>query len=115
MPPPSPRASRSIGGVLEIVEEQDIAIGAVADAAAIGEIEFVSDSSNNDYHLPIRDLPPRQHGHEAGGSSSATDPTLLAILEWMMADQQRAAEEQVRRDRAQAAVNGAMQTRQDEL
>ena len=100
VPPLSPRATRSTGGVLETEEEQDIAIGAVADAEATGEIEFVCDSSDDDYHLPIPDLPPRQHDHEAGGCSSATDPTLLAILEWMRADQQKAAEEQVRRDRA---------------
>ena len=60
-------------------------------------------------------LPPRQHDHEAGGSSSATNPALLAILEGMRAAQQRAAEEQARRDRDQAAINAAMQARQDEL
>jgi hypothetical protein len=97
-PPPSPRATRSSRGVLEI-EDQDIAIGAVADAEAKEEIEFASDSSDDDYRLPIPDLPPRQHDQEAGGSSSAIDPALLAILEGMRADQQRAAEEQARRDR----------------
>ena len=61
------------------------------------------------------DLPPRPHDHEAGGSSSASDPALLAILEGMRADQWRAAEEQARRDRDQAAINAAMQARQDEL
>ena len=110
-PLPSPRATCSIGAVPETKEEQDIAIGAVADAEAEEEIDFASDSSDDDYHLPILDLPSRQHDHEVGGSSSATDPTLLAILEGMRADQQRAAEEQARRDRAQAAVNVA---RQDE-
>jgi len=33
----------------------------------------------------------------------------------MRADQQRAAEEQARREREQVAVNAAMQARQDEL
>jgi hypothetical protein len=33
----------------------------------------------------------------------------------MRADQQRAAEEQARRDREQAAVNAAMQAKQDKL
>ena len=61
------------------------------------------------------DLPPRTHDHEAGGSSSAMDPALLAILEGMRADQRRAAEEQARRDRDQAAINAAIQARQDEL
>jgi hypothetical protein len=40
---------------------------------------------------------------------------LLAILEGMRADQQRATEEQARRDREQAVVNVAMQAWQDEL
>jgi hypothetical protein len=48
------------------------------------------------------------HDHEARGSSSATDLVLLAILEGMRANQQRAAEEQVRHDRELAAVNAAM-------
>ena len=98
-PPPSPRATRSLGGVIETEEEQDIAIRAVADAEAEEEIEFATDSSDDDYHLTIPDLPPRQHDHKAGGSSSATDPVLLAILEGMRADQQRVAMEQARRDR----------------
>jgi len=34
VPPPSPRATRSTGAVPEIEEEQDIAIGAFADAQA---------------------------------------------------------------------------------
>jgi hypothetical protein len=87
----------------------------VADAEAEGEFHFASDSSNDDYHLLIPDLPPRQHDHKAGGSSTATDPALLAILEGMRADQQRVAEEQARRDRVQAAINAAIQARQDEL
>ena len=69
VPPPSPRATRSSGVVPEI-EEQDIAIGAFADVEAKEEVEFASDSSDDDYHHPILDLPPRQHDHEAGGSSS---------------------------------------------
>jgi len=87
VPPPSPRATNSSGRVLETEEEQDIAIGAVADVEAEEEIDFASDSSDDDYHVPIPDLPPRQHDHEVEGSSSATDPTLLAILEGMRADQ----------------------------
>jgi len=63
----------------------------------------------------VSDLPPRAHDHEAGGSSSATDPALLAILEGTRADQRRATEEQARRDRDQAAINAAIQARQDEL
>jgi len=63
----------------------------------------------------VSDLPPRAHDHEAGGSSGALDPALLAILEGMGADQRWAAEEQVRRDRDQAAINAAVQARQDEL
>jgi hypothetical protein len=59
VPPLSPRATRSSGEVPEIEEEQDIAIGAVADAQAEEEIEFASDSSDDDYHLPILDLPLR--------------------------------------------------------
>jgi len=86
VPPPSPRATRSSGGVLETKEELDIAIGAVADVEAGEEIDFASDSSDDDYHIPFPDLPPRQHDHEAGGSSSATDPALLAILEGMRAN-----------------------------
>jgi len=111
VPPPSPRATRSSGVVPETEEEQDIAIGAFADAEAEEEIEFALDSSDDDYHLPIPDLPPRQHDHEAGGSSTATNPALLAILEGMRVDQRRAAEEQARRDRDQAAINAAMQAR----
>jgi len=65
------------------------------DAEVEEEFKFASDSSDDDYRLPIPDLPPRQHDHEAGGSSSATIPALLAILEGMRADQWRAAKEQV--------------------
>jgi len=57
------------------------AIGAFADAEAEGEFDFASDSSDDDYRPPVSDLPPRAHDHEAGGSSSASDPALLAILE----------------------------------
>jgi hypothetical protein len=84
-PPPSPRATHSTGAVTKIEKEKYIAIGAVADAEAEEEFEFASDSSDDDYHLPILDLPSRQHDHEAGGSSSAIDPALLAILEGMRA------------------------------
>jgi len=92
-----------------------MAIGLVADAEAEEEFDFATDSFDDDYQLPIPDLPPRQHDHEAEGSSFATNPALLAILESMRANQQRAAEEQARRDREQArrdreqaAVNAAM-------
>jgi len=115
VPPPSPRGTHSSGAIPETEEEQDIAIGAFADAEAEQEFDFASDSSDDDYRLPVPDLPPRTHDHEAGGSSSATDPALLAILEGMRADQRRAAEEQARRDRDQAAINAAIQARQDEL
>ena len=115
VPPPSPRGTRSSGAVPETEEQQDIAIGAVADAEAEGEFDFASDNSDHDYHPPVSDLPPRVNNHEAGGSSSATDPALLAILEGMRADQRRAAEEQARRDRDQAAINAAIQAHQDEL
>ena len=115
VPPPSPRATRSSRAVPEIEEEQDIAIGAFADAEAKEEFKFALDSSDDDYCLPMPNLPPRQHNHEAGGSSSATDPALLAIVEGMRADQRRAAEEQARMDRDQATINAAMQARQDEL
>jgi hypothetical protein len=115
VPPPSPRGTRSSGVVPETEEEQDIAIGAFADAEAEEEFDFASDSSDNDYHPLVSDLPLRMHDHEAGGSSSASDPALLAILEGMRANQRRAAEEQARRDRDQAAINAAMQARQDEL
>jgi len=101
--------------VLETKEEQDIAIGAFADAEAKVEFDFTSDSSDDDYHFPVPDLPLRTHDHEARGSSSATDPTLLAILEGMRADQRRVTEEQARRDRDQAAINAAIHARQDEL
>ena len=74
VPPPSPRATRSSGVVLETEEEQDIVIGAVLDAEAEEEIEFTSNISDDDYRLPIPDIPLRQHDHEVGGSSSATDP-----------------------------------------
>jgi hypothetical protein len=92
VPPPSPRATRSSGVVPEIEEEQDIAIGAFADAEAEEEFEFALDSSNDDYRLPMPDLPLRQQDHEAGGSSSAIDPALLAILEGMRANQRRASQ-----------------------
>jgi len=115
VPPPSPRGTRSIGAVPETEEQQDIAIGAFADVEAEGEFDFASDSSDDDYHPPVSDLPLRAHDHEAGGSSSASDPALLAILEGMRADQRRVAEEQARRDRDQADINAAVQARQDEL
>jgi len=115
VPPPSPRGTRSSGAVPEIEEEQDIAIGAFADAEAEEDFDFASNSSDDDYRPPVPDLPPRTHDHEAGGSSSASDPALLAILEGMRADQRWATEEQARRDRDQAAINAAMQARQDEL
>ena len=106
-PPASPRATRSSRVVLE-TEEQDVAIGSVADAATEEEFDFATNSFGDDYQLPILDLPPRQHDHEAGGSSTATDPALLAILEGMRANQQRVVEEQAQHDREQAAVNAAM-------
>ena len=99
VPPPSPRGTRSSGAVLETEEDQDIAIGAFADAEAEEEFDFTSDSSDDDYHLPVPNLPPRTHDHKEGGSSSASDPALLAILERMRADHRWAAEEQARRDR----------------
>ena len=107
VPPPCPRGTRSSGAVLETEKEQDIAIGAFADAEA-EEFDFASDSSDDNYSLPVPDLPSRPHDHKARGSSSASDPALLAILEGMRADQRRAAEEQARRDRDQAAINAAM-------
>ena len=63
----------------------------------------------------MSELPPQAHDHEARGSSSATYPAQLAILEGLRADQYRAAEEQARRDRDQAVINAAIQARQDEL
>jgi len=87
VPPPSPRGTRSSGAVPETEEQQDIAIGAFADAEVEGEFDFASDSSDDDYSPPVSDLPSRTHDHEAGASSSATDPALLAILEGMRADQ----------------------------
>jgi len=86
VPPLTPRGTHSSGAVLETEEEQDVAIGAFADADAEEEFDFASDSSDDDYRLPVPDLPPRTHDHEAGDSSSATDPALLAILEGMRAD-----------------------------
>ena len=74
VPPPSPRGTRSSGAVPETEEEQDIAIGAVADAEAEEGFDFALDSLDDDYRLPVPDLPPRAHDHEAGGSSSAADP-----------------------------------------
>ena len=59
-----------------------------------GEFDFSLDSSDDDYQPPVSNLPTRAHDHKAGGSSCATDPALLAILEGMRADQRRAAEEQ---------------------
>ena len=53
VPPPSPRGTRSSGVVPETEEEQDIAIGAFADAEAKEEFDFASDSSDNDYRLPV--------------------------------------------------------------
>ena len=85
-PPASPKATHSSGVVPEIEEEQDIAIGSVIEAEVEGEFDFAFDCSNGDYQLPIPDLPPMQHDHEAGGSSTATDLALLAILEGMRAD-----------------------------
>ena len=52
MPPPS----HSSGAVPEIEEEQDVAIGAFADAEAKEEFDFASDSSDDDYRLPVLDF-----------------------------------------------------------
>jgi hypothetical protein len=71
-------------------EEQDIAIGSVAEAEVEVEFDFTLDSLDDDYHQPIPDLPPRQHDHEAG-SSTSMDPALQAILEVMTVDQQQMA------------------------
>ena len=87
MPPPSPKGTHSSVVVPDTEEELDIAIGAFVDAEAEEEFDFASDSSDDDYRLPVPDLPPRPHDHEAGGSSNASDPALLAILEGMRADQ----------------------------
>jgi len=86
VPSPSPRGTRSSGAVPETEEEQDIAIRAVADAEAEEEFDFASDSLDDDYRLLVPDVPPKAHDHEVGGSSSASDPALLAILEGMRAD-----------------------------
>jgi len=48
-PPASARATHSLGAVLETEEEQDIAIGSVADAEAEGEFDSASNSSDDDY------------------------------------------------------------------
>ena len=58
-------------------------------------------------------MPPRQHDHEVGSSSSAppapqTDPALLAIFERMRQDQARQAQET-------AATFAQFQARQDEF
>jgi len=45
--------------VPEIEEEQDITIGSIAEAEDEGEFDFATDSSDDDYQLPIPDLPPR--------------------------------------------------------
>ena len=71
-----------------------------------------SDSSDDDYQ-PVPRMPPQQHDHEVGSSSSAppapqTDPDLLAILERMRQDQARQAQET-------AATFAQFQTRQDEF
>jgi len=58
VPPPSPRGTRSSGVVPETEEQQDIAIGAFADAEVEGEFDFASDSSDDDYQPPVSDLPP---------------------------------------------------------
>ena len=70
-----------------------MAIGAFADAEAEEEFNFALDSSDDDYCIQVPDLPSRPHDHEAGGSSSASNPALLAILEGMRVDQPWAAEE----------------------
>ena len=59
VPPPSPMATGSSGAVPETEEEQDIAIGVVADAEVEEEFEFASDSLDDDYRLTIPDLPLR--------------------------------------------------------
>ena len=63
----------------------------MVEAEAEVEFEFTSDNSDDDYHQPILNLPPRSHNHEVG--SSSIDPALLAILDRMRDDQQRMAEE----------------------
>jgi len=57
VPPPSPRGTHSTAAVPETEEQQDIAIGAFADAEAEGEFDFASDSSDDDYRPPVTDLP----------------------------------------------------------
>jgi hypothetical protein len=89
-PAPTPRATRSSGALLEI-EEQHMAIGAMVEAEAESEFEFTFDSSDDDYHQPIPNLPPRSHERKAG--SSSINLALLAILDRMRADQKRMAEE----------------------
>ena len=52
-------------------------------------VESDPTNSSNEDNKPIPHMPPRAQDREAGGSSSTppqppqTDPTLLAILEWM--------------------------------
>ena len=79
-PAPTPRGTRSSGAVRETEEEQDVAIGSVAEAEAEGEFDFTMDNSDDDYHLPIPDLPPRWHDREASSSTTSMDLALLAIL-----------------------------------
>ena len=52
-----PRGTRSSGAVPDTEEQQDIAIGAFADAEVEGEFDFASDSSDDDYQPPVSDLP----------------------------------------------------------
>lgn len=56
-PPTSPRATRSSRAVPEIAKEQDIAIGLVVDGEAKEEFDFATYSLDEDYQLPIPDLP----------------------------------------------------------
>jgi len=84
-PAPTLRATHSSGAVLEREEEHVIVIGSMAEAEVEGEFDLALYSSDDDYHLPILDLPPRQHDREVG-SSTSVDQALLAILEGMRAN-----------------------------
>ena len=104
--------TRQSGPVPQTEQQQDEAIEDLADTEMAdldarpddAQDDLLSDSSDEDY-MPLPRMLRRAHDSEAGGSGSAPahaqiDPTLIAILDRMQAEQQRQAEEQ----RCQAAA-----------
>jgi hypothetical protein len=98
---PAAYQTRRTAPVTATEQEQDTVVESLAEAELAGlegqtddpVLDDVSSDSSDQDFVPVRELPPRRHDHEAGSSSSRTDPALLAILDRIQVSQDRQAQE----------------------